>query len=112
MSSKFIHGSLKSISGDILSDTWQRYMYASDASAYEIVPKCIVLPRNIDDVTKVVKFASENNISVTARGSGGGLAGQAIGDGIIIDFTKYMNKIVEVNTNENYVVEPDYTKVF
>ena len=111
MSSKFIHGSLKSISGDILSDTWQRYMYASDASAYEIVPKCIVLPRNIDDVIKVVQFASENNISVIARGGGSGLAGQAIGDGIIIDFTKYMNKIVEVNTNENYVVvEPGLYK--
>ncbi|MEE8133078.1 MAG: FAD-linked oxidase C-terminal domain-containing protein, partial [Nitrososphaerales archaeon] len=51
-----------------------------------------------------VKFASANNIPVISRGGGSGLAGQAIGDGIIIDFTKYMNTILEVNAKENYVV--------
>ncbi len=111
MNPEFISRSLESINGDILSDTWQRYMYASDASAYEIVPKCIVLPKNIDDVVKVVKFAAANSIPVIARGGGSGLAGQAIGDGIIIDFTKYMNKVVEVNAKENYViVEPGIYK--
>lgn len=111
MSQEFISRSLESINGDILSETWQRYMYSSDASAYEIVPKCIVLPKNVDDVIQVVKFASANNIAVIARGGGSGLAGQAIGDGIIIDFTKYMNGIVEVNIKENYViVEPGIYK--
>ena len=111
MDPEFISSSLKSISGDILSDTWQRYMYASDASAYEIVPKCIILPKNADDVVKIVKFASINGIPVIARGGGSGHAGQAIGDGIIIDFTKYMNSIVEINVEENYViVEPGLYK--
>ncbi|MFQ5941260.1 MAG: FAD-binding and (Fe-S)-binding domain-containing protein [Nitrososphaerales archaeon] len=111
MNPEFISRSLKSISGDIFSDAWQRYMYASDASSYEIVPKCVVMPRNVGDVVKVVNFALENRIPVTARGGGSGLAGQAIGDGIIIDFTKYMNKIEEINAKENYViVEPGIYK--
>jgi len=101
----------RQITGDILFDEWQRCMYASDASAYEILPKCVALPKSADDVIKVVKFASENNIPVIARGGGSGLAGQAIGDGIIIDFTKYMNKIIEINDKENYViVEPGIYK--
>ncbi len=99
------------IAGDVLFDEWQRCMYATDASAYEIVPKCIVLPKNTDDVIKVVKFAYDNKLAVIARGGGSGLAGQAVGDGIIIDFTKYMNKILEVNEKENYVVvEPGIYK--
>lgn len=111
MNPELISRSLHSISGDILSGTWQRYMYASDASAYEIPPKCVVLPRNIEDVIKVVKFAATNNIAVIARGGGSGLAGQAIGDGIIIDFTKHMTKIIEINAEENYVVvEPGIYK--
>ena len=99
------------ISGDVLFDEWQRCMYASDASAYEILPKCVVLPKSADDVIKVVKFASDNSVPVIARGGGSGLAGQAVGDGIIIDFTKYMNKIIEINDKENYVVvEPGIYK--
>jgi FAD/FMN-containing dehydrogenase/Fe-S oxidoreductase len=111
MNPEFISESLKSIEGDLLSDTWQRYMYATDASAYEIVPKCVVLPRSVGDVVKVVQFASQNGIPVIARGGGSGLAGQAIGDGIILDFTKYMNKVLELSTEENYVVvEPGLYK--
>jgi len=111
MSTEFISRSLQSISGDVLSEIWQRCMYASDASAYEIVPKCVVLPKNVEDVIKVVKFASTNGIPVIARGGGSGLAGQAIGDGIIIDFTKYMHHIIEIDIKENYVmVEPGIYK--
>ncbi|MFQ5920834.1 MAG: FAD-binding oxidoreductase, partial [Nitrososphaerales archaeon] len=99
------------IAGEILFDEWQRCMYASDASAYEIMPKCVVLPRNADDVIKVVRFAYGNGIPVIARGGGSGLAGQAIGDGIIIDFTRYMNRIIEVNEKQDYaLVEPGVYK--
>ncbi|MGH9879070.1 MAG: FAD-binding oxidoreductase, partial [Nitrososphaerales archaeon] len=69
------------------------------------------MPKNTDDVIKVVKFAYDNNLPVIARGGGSGLAGQAVGDGIVIDFTKYMNKILEINEKENYVVvEPGIYK--
>lgn len=112
MNPELIANSLqKQIASDIIFDEWQRCMYASDASAYEILPKCVVLPKSVEDVIKVVKFASNNNLPIIARGGGTGLAGQAVGDGIIIDFTKYMNKIVEINVKENYVIaEPGIYK--
>ncbi|MEM2909520.1 MAG: FAD-linked oxidase C-terminal domain-containing protein [Nitrososphaerota archaeon] len=99
------------ISGDVLSEAWQRALYASDASAYFIMPLCVVLPRSKDDVVEVVKYASENGITLTARGGGSSLLGQSVGEGIIIDFSKYMNRILEINPDENYVVvEPGIYK--
>lgn len=101
----------KRISGDVLSEVWQRAIYASDASAYFIMPLCIVLPKSKDDVVEVVKYASENKISLTARGGGSSLLGQSVGEGILIDFSKYMNRVLEINPDENYVVvEPGIYK--
>ena len=94
----------KLIDGDILSKEWERSIYSTDASPYEIMPLCIVLPKSNKDVIKTVKYASENKIPIIARGGGSGLAGQAIGAGIIIDFSKYMNQIKEINTDNNYVI--------
>jgi len=101
----------KRISGDVLSEVWQRAIYASDASAYFIMPLCVVLPKSKDDVVEVVKYASENGIPLTARGGGSSLLGQSVGEGILIDFSKYMNRILEINPDENYVVvEPGIYK--
>lgn len=99
------------ISGDVLSDAWQRALYASDASAYFIMPICVVIPKSKEDVVEVVKYASEKGIPLTARGGGSSLLGQSVGNGIIVDFSKYMNRILEVNPKENYVVvEPGIYK--
>ncbi len=99
------------IKGDVLYDSLTRMAYASDASAYEIIPRCVVLPKDVDDVINTVKFANSNGIPIIARGGGSGLAGQAIGDGLILDFTRYMNKILSINLEENYVdVQPGIYK--
>jgi FAD/FMN-containing dehydrogenase/Fe-S oxidoreductase len=101
----------KIVSCRVLYDEWERCMYATDASAYEIMPKCIVLPESEDDVIKTVRFAYDNDIPVIARGGGSGLAGQAIGDGIILDFTRHMNRVIEINEKEDYVIaEPGVYK--
>ena len=92
------------IDGDVMFEAWERSMYATDASAYEVLPVCVVLPRSTLDVVNVVRYCQEHNISVIARGGGSGLAGQAIGSGVIIDFSKYMNQIVEINPTDGYVI--------
>jgi FAD/FMN-containing dehydrogenase len=98
------------IKGKVLDSKLDRYMYASDASMYEIIPSCIVVASCIEDVVNTVRFAYEHGIAVTARGGGTGLVGQAIGDGIIIDLSD-MNKVIEVNTHDGYViVEPGVYK--
>lgn len=98
------------VKGRVLDSKLARYMYSSDASMYEIIPLCIVVASCIEDVVNTVRFAYEHGIAVTARGGGTGLVGQAIGDGIILDLSN-MNKVIEVNTNYDYVlVEPGVYK--
>ncbi|MEM4611117.1 MAG: FAD-linked oxidase C-terminal domain-containing protein [Candidatus Nitrosocaldus sp.] len=91
-----------SVRGRVLADTLDRYMYASDASAYEMLPICIVIAMDVQDVVNTVKVAYKHGVPVTARGGGSGLAGQAIGSGIIIDLTR-MNRLLALNLDEGYV---------
>ncbi len=101
----------KLVEGEVLDREWQRSMYATDASLYEILPLCIVIPKTEQDVVQTVKYACEKHVPVTPRGGGTALAGQTVGDGIIIDLSKYLNKVIEVAPEEGYVVvEPGIYK--
>jgi len=94
----------KLVEGEVLDEEWHRAMYATDASAYKLMPACVVVPKTVNDVVAVVKYAKETGMPITPRGAGSGLAGQALGQGIILDFSKYLNKILEVNPDQNFVV--------
>ncbi|MBU1261275.1 MAG: anaerobic glycerol-3-phosphate dehydrogenase subunit C [Planctomycetes bacterium] len=85
------------ISGDCMADIFTRVIYSTDASIYQIIPLCVVMPKGADDICAAVKYASENNIPIVARGAGSGLAGEALSSGIVLDTTKYMNKIIGTN---------------
>ncbi len=89
--------------GDILIDELTKIIYATDASAYREKPLAVVLPKSVNDIKEMVKFASENNISIIPRAAGTSLAGQVVGSGIVVDISKYMNKILEVNEKERWV---------
>ncbi len=79
------HTLQKLISGDVFWDPEILKFYSVDASMYKIIPKVVVMPKTENDVISVVKFANKNKISVTVRGSGTGLVGSALNDGIIMD---------------------------
>ena len=96
----------KIIKGDVLFDDVTRYVYSFGASIYKIKPKGIVIPKDRDDVVEIVKYAFRNNIPLTARGACTSLAGQAVGNGIIIDFTKYMNKALAYKGGDTITVQP------
>ncbi|MCL4436036.1 MAG: FAD-binding protein [Thaumarchaeota archaeon] len=99
------------VSGEVLDEEWQRSLYAADASIYETLPLCVVIPRSEQDVVRTVRYAYQNQVSITARGGGTALAGQTIGNGITIDFSKYLNRVLEVNAEKSYVmVEPGINK--
>src|SRR5919106_971407 len=85
--------------GEILSDDWSKVIYSVDASHYSIKPSVIVCPLDEYDLSKVCQYGYSKNISITARGAGTGLLGQSLNDNIIIDFTKNMNKILEIGTD-------------
>ncbi len=86
-------------SGDVLWDHEILKFYSVDSSLFQVIPKVVVIPKTEKDVISVVKFANKNKISITPRGSGTGLVGSALNDGIIID----LKKIDTINIQKNYV---------
>jgi FAD/FMN-containing dehydrogenase/Fe-S oxidoreductase len=97
----------QSIDGELYSDKTHRIVYSTDASSYRELPQAVVLPKNKEDVRKVLVFARENQTSVIPRGAGTSLAGQVVGAGIVIDISRYMDRILEFNRDEQWiVVEP------
>jgi FAD/FMN-containing dehydrogenase/Fe-S oxidoreductase len=100
-------GELEKIKGDVLSDDYSLGMYSTDASFYQIKPLAVVLPLDVDDVKTAIAIARANKLKVLPRGAGTSLAGQTVGEAIVIDFSKYMNKILEFNETEQWVrVQP------
>ena len=104
---RFIEDLEKGIKGDVLSDDLSLGMYSTDASFYQIKPAAVVLPLDESDVRTAVKVANDYKLKILPRGGGTSLAGQTVGEGIVIDFSKYMNKILELNEKERWVrVQP------
>jgi FAD/FMN-containing dehydrogenase/Fe-S oxidoreductase len=97
----------KAISGEVRCDRLSRALYSTDASVYQIVPLCVVVPKNETDVVETIRLCSDFGVPITARGGGTSQAGQAIGPGVILDFSKYLHRILEINAQErSALVEP------
>jgi FAD/FMN-containing dehydrogenase/Fe-S oxidoreductase len=95
----------KTIKGEIVYDSISRIIYSFDASMYEIKPLAIIKPKIKEDILKILDFAKNENIPIHPRGAGTGMAGQSLGRGIVLDFSKYLNNIIEIQ--DDYVrVEP------
>jgi FAD/FMN-containing dehydrogenase/Fe-S oxidoreductase len=89
--------------GEVRFDPYSRALYSTDASSYQIEPLGVVIPRTRDDVQATMEIAARHKVPVLARGGGSSLAGQAIGAAVVVDFSKYMRRIVEVNAEEGWV---------
>ena len=95
------------IDGDLRYDKIALTIYSTDASAYKETPSAVILPKTISDIKEILAFARENKTGVTIRAAGTSLAGQVVSNGIIVDISKYMNKILEINREERWVrVQP------
>ena len=88
------------ISGEIRFDKMSRALWSTDASIYQIEPLGVVLPKSTEDVIAVVETAAKHDVPILPRGGGTSLAGQTVAEAIIIDFSKYMRNIVELNQEE------------
>lgn len=97
----------KSLEGDFYTDSMTRVAYATDASVYREMPLAVARPRNKSDLKKLIVFAKKYKTSLIPRTAGTSLAGQVVGSGIVVDVSKYMTKIVELNQEEKWVkVQP------
>ncbi|WP_439482532.1 FAD-binding and (Fe-S)-binding domain-containing protein [Cyclobacterium plantarum] len=95
------------LQGEVLTDAGSLAMYATDASIYQILPLAVVLPKDENDVVKTVSWASDKKLTILPRGGGTSLAGQTVGQSIILDFSKYMDQTLEINQEEKWVrVQP------
>jgi FAD/FMN-containing dehydrogenase/Fe-S oxidoreductase len=101
----------RNVRGAVKWDEISRALYASTASVVEMWPSCIVEPMDADDVIKTMQFAREHQVPVTCRGAGSGVAGQSLGQGIILDFAVHMNRILETQPSEGWArVQPGLVK--
>ncbi|HVW84914.1 MAG TPA: FAD-linked oxidase C-terminal domain-containing protein, partial [Bryobacteraceae bacterium] len=97
----------QSIEGEVRFDKVSRALYSTDASVYQIEPRGVVIPRNREDIVRAFEICRRLGCPVTMRGGGTSQAGQAIGEGLQIDTSKYYNRVLEVNVEERWVrVEP------
>ncbi len=85
------------VKGDVRCDDVFLQLYASDASIFEIRPMAVVRPRSVSDVVAVVRYAAENKLPIHPRGAGTGLAGESLGSGIVVDFSRYMRRILRTD---------------
>jgi FAD/FMN-containing dehydrogenase len=103
-------GLLRIARGEVLADEWSRRVYSVDASHYEIAPAAVVCPKDEGDVQEVCQYASAKGVPLTARGAGTGLLGQSLSDGgLVLDFTRHMNRVLEIG-DDYVIVEPGMVK--
>ena len=97
----------KQLEGEVRFDPISRALYSTDASVYQIEPLGVVVPRTGEDVIRTVQIAARHGTSITARGGGTSQAGQAIGAGLQLDTSKYVNRVLEINAADRWAwVEP------
>ncbi|NNF82301.1 MAG: FAD-binding oxidoreductase, partial [Flavobacteriaceae bacterium] len=95
------------LEGELHSGALIRSLYATDASVYRELPLAVALPKNELDIRLIIAFANEHKLSIIPRAAGTSLAGQCVGNGIVVDISKYMNRILEINEEEAWVrVQP------
>ena len=93
--------------GDLYRNASWKIMYATDASAYRSIPAAVARPKTTKDISILIEFARKNGVSLIPRAAGTSLAGQVVGEGIVVDVSKYLIHILELNEKERWVrVEP------
>ena len=93
----------KHVSGEVRFDKMSRALWSTDASIYQIEPVGIVLPKSEEDVIAVIETAHKYGVTVLPRGGGTSLAGQTVGESIVVDFSRYMKNMKEVSVEEGWV---------
>ncbi len=95
------------IRGEVRFDPASRLLYATDASMYQVEPVGVVIPRDRDDVQAAVEVAHRHQVALLPRGGGTSLTGQAVNRALVLDFSRWMNAVLEVNAEEGWArVQP------
>ena len=85
------------LKGSVMDDPFTRGRYATDASIYQMMPHGVVVPKTLGDVEATLDFAREQGIAVLPRGGGTSQCGQTVNDAVVIDSSKHLNRILELD---------------
>jgi len=97
----------KHLAGEVRFDAASRHLYSTDASIYRMEPLGVVIPKSVEDIVATAQIAAEAQVPITARGGGTSLSGQSIGPGIVVDCSKYLNAILDMDAAARVVrVQP------
>jgi FAD/FMN-containing dehydrogenase/Fe-S oxidoreductase len=97
----------ESLEGCLKFDVITRTIYSTDASVYKEVPAAVAWPKNEEDIRKIIMFANAEKTGVTLRAAGTSLAGQVVSSGIVVDISRHMTKVIEINQEERWArVQP------
>ena len=102
VSREFIHKMSQAI-GEVHFDRLTRFLYSTDASIYQIIPIGVAIPRDESEITAAIEIAGRHDVPILPRGGGSSLAGQAVGQALVLDFSRYLDRILEVNPEEKTV---------
>ncbi|MDH5328087.1 MAG: FAD-binding protein [Gammaproteobacteria bacterium] len=101
---QIFRGLQQQLQGELLTDDVSRMLYATDASMYEILPLGVVRPKSLQDCLTLVRFAYEFDIPLIPRSAGTSLAGQAVGDALIVDCSRHLTRIIHINPQQRRAV--------
>lgn len=95
------------LTGDLYTDYFNQVLYATDASVYRALPQAVAIPKTVADLRLLIDYANKQNTSLIPRAAGTSLAGQCVGEGIVVDISKHFTRILEFNADEHWVrVQP------
>lgn len=107
MNSDFLHELKKHFTGDLRLDHASRILYSTDASMYQIEPLGVAIPKTQDDLQSAVELAAKYKVPILPRGAGSSLGGQAIGEALILDCSRWLDSIIEIDSeSHSAIVEP------
>ncbi len=93
-----VHALRDAVRGSVDDSSRRRAEYSTDASNYRVVPQVVVFPRDTDDVEAALQVARETGTPLTSRGGGTSVAGNAVGTGIVLDFSRHVNRVLEIDS--------------
>ncbi len=95
------------LNGELFYDDLHKTLYATDASVYRKIPLAVAFPKNTEDLKQLISFAQQNKTSLIPRTAGTSLAGQCVGEGIVVDVSKYFTKIISIDAkNKTVTLQP------
>ena len=103
----FLNELQRRVAGDLRSDSYSLTFYSTDASIYQVMPYGVLIPKTVEDVHAAVELAAKYQMPILPRTAGSSLAGQAVNEALVIDMTRHLDQVLEVNPEERWVrVQP------